>query len=264
MNKTKLALAGSSVLMLLIAVALANIPKRGEAITLLKQSTQVIQITTKQLPFDNISNAVPIEILKPFAISKNKNEIEQFSCVIKNNTNKNITATILAITAVLDEGGKEEFDTYLLTTDSLMHADIKEERGLKETEPANSQLLQLPGLISFNESALVKSIIIEIRCALFADNTSLGYDFNGEYAARIRLIREGASKYKQWLRTQSNELKIPFSELLKKNSARDLPENEFSNKYLREGADVYRRWLLKVHNTKGFEAAEAYLKKPAV
>lgn len=261
MNKTKLALIGSSVAMLLMVIIWANLLRKSEAITLLKQDAQIIQITTRQLPHDSRSNTVPVEIQTPLALSKNKNEVEQFSCVIKNNTNKDITAITLAITTVLDEEGKEAFDTYFLTTDSLVHSDIKEERGLRATEPTSSQLLQLPGPISFKEIAIVKNIIVEIRCTLFADDTSLGYDPNGEFATRIRLIREGASRYKQWLITQSSQLKTSISGILKKSGSRELPEDEFPNKSLREGADVYRRWLLRVHDSKGLEAAEAYLKK---
>src|SRR5262249_33952796 len=71
------------------------------------QETNVVTINVRQLPVDTATNAPPAEILNPTALSRAKNEIEQFSCVIKNNTNKNITAITLALTTILEEGGKE-------------------------------------------------------------------------------------------------------------------------------------------------------------
>lgn len=225
------------------------------------QAPNVVTIKVRQLPIDIATNAPPAEILNPTALSKAKNEVEQFSCVVKNNTNKNITAVTLALTIILEEWGKEKPDTYLFTTDTLVHPDIKEERGLKDTEPGSSRLMQLPGPMSFTEGAIIKRITVEIRCIVFDDGSSLGYDLQGIAVTRIRLTREGAAKYKAWLEKQWREQRYSRDELIQKITSHTLPEGELPANSLKEGADIYRRWLLRVYNSKGADAVITHLSK---
>ena len=233
---------------------------KGAPLTL-RQEIKVVPVEVRQLPFDADNKAPAVEVLKPILLSKKDNEVEQFSCVVRNNSDKEITAVALALKAVLlDSSGGESLDVNLFTTDMFIHSDIKAERGLRSILPDSSQLMQLPGPVTFEAGVLVKSVVIEVRVAMFDDDTFLGYDPTGSAIARIRAIREGASKYKEWLKAQNNDWKHAQKFLAQTLDAGLLPsEGVLPDKQLKEGADIYRRWLTKVLRTKGVDTASAYL-----
>jgi len=218
-----------------------------------------IPIDVKQLQTD--TGFSPVEVMAPRAWSQVKNEVTEFSCVIKNNTTKNITAISLTITTTIEDSGKEILDSKFLSSDSALHPDIKEERHMTSTGPGATQLMQLPGPTRYREDISVKNLHVEIAHVEFDDKSTLGYDMTHIAARRIQLTRAGAAKYKEWLKKQYRQSgDLPESIIQQINSPIS-PEYGLLDESLKSGADVYRKWILRVHNTKSIDHVITYLTK---
>jgi len=223
---------------------------------LFEQQSIDVPINVRQLPIDSAINAPAAEILNPILSLKVKNEIEQFSCYVKNNTDRNITAISLELKTILAEKGKEWADTNILTSDMLVHPDIKEELNLRYTTPGTTDMIQLPGPMSYKEEVVIKGIEIEIKCVIFDDGTSTGYDSKGTFAGKIRQSREGAIRYKEWLKKQNGTWPDKINA---EPDSLQMPEAELPTKELKAGARRYRNWLLHLYNSKGRDTAVKYL-----
>jgi hypothetical protein len=217
-------------------------------------------VKVRQLPLDESSKLIPVEIIKATASTNGKNVMDHFSCVVRNNTDKGINAIAVAITVVLDNGGIEHRTTAVTTSDNLVHPDIREERRMKDIESGSTIDMNLPGPSTFKEGDFVKDVIVEVRCAMFADDTSVGNDPRGETATRIRQSRVGAANYKEWLKQQDSQGRGGIDKLIEIANSQEMPES-LRDRNLKEGANTYRRWLLGLHKDKGDDAVSTYLKK---
>jgi hypothetical protein len=170
------------------------------------------------------------------------------SCILKNNTDKNILAANIAYLIAFESGGQESCDTRLHTIDTLVHPDFFAES--KAIQPGQQRIIENPGP-SFYANSDIKRVEAWIEYVEFADKTTLG---DAEKGARIiSNIREGAAKYKNWLAHKydtAGKSATAAAALLRP----DLPlaaELQLEDKYQEQGAKAYRTRLDRLYKTLG-------------
>lgn len=141
---------------------------------------------------------VPVELLRPAARLSAENQLEEYSCIVKNNTGKAIVAFSLAWNIVTKSAGKESSVRELQVNDSLIHPDVHEDHKSGAIAPEAESLADA-GPTYFESNASVKRLEVSIDYVEFEDGTSLGPNLNRTSSQQIAMVREGASKYKAWL-----------------------------------------------------------------
>lgn len=202
----------------------------------------------------------PVELQRPAAQLSAENQLEQYSCIVKNNTRKSIVAFSLAWTIITEVAGKESAVRELQVIDSLIHPDVQKGRNSGAVAPA-AELLAESGPTYFESNATVKRVGVSIDYVEFQDGSSLGPNSDGASSQQIAEVREGASKYKEWLvqtyAKTGRSLKVVLQQLLSDSVSDEL---DLSNPQMKQGAYVYRTRLLKLYNMDGPVAIEKILK----
>ncbi len=105
----------------------------------------------------------------------------------------------------------------------------------------------------------IKMITLSVDYVDFEDRTSLG---PGKQAPlSVVKVREGASKYKEWLVQQFLINGRSENVLLTLLRASSLPEEvNLAQRHETIGAKLYRKHLLEAYDHHGFNAIEKYLK----
>ena len=192
----------------------------------------------KQLEPEN--QTIPAEIRCGMAHLTAPNRLEGFDCIIRNNTNKKITAVNAIYSVLIEEDGVLSKDTHSSTIDTVIHPDFKKIN--KAILPGEERPLGPPGAISY-PNAIIKEVEIGIDYVEFDDTTTRGADEKGSQI--IKDIREGAAKYKTWLSQKFNQQKRSVSAivpLLQKEEP--LPAVlQFINQQQELGAKAYRNYL---------------------
>lgn len=214
-----------------------------------------IPIVTRQLLSDD--GALPVEIRCGTAHLSAPDTLAGFSCMVINNTKKKISALSTSYTIITQKDGQVFLDTAFLSSDSFVHPDVREARRLKMVEPGTLSTFEPAGPITY-ENAIIKSIEFKIDYIEFEDNTSLGPNENG--ARIINTMRDGAARYKQWLKqkyARNKDLTNTIAPLLEDS---EIPgELKLDNMQLAEGARIYRKVMRNVYKTQGATALEKYL-----
>lgn len=223
------------------------------------QQERLIPATVNQLPPAN--GAFPIEMRCADVRSSAPNELDEFSCLVINNTQKRISALAVEYSIIIEGSGGTERETSLLTYDFASHPDLREAKHLKLLPPGESRGVEPSGPITF-ESGTVSGFEAQIAYVEFEDKTSIGSNTQG--AKMINSMREGAAKYKAWLiqqyKRKGKEVQATAS-LLEDDG--ELPkELNFSNDPdLNEGARLYRRIMRSVYTSQGAAELKRYLDK---
>ncbi len=219
-----------------------------------QQGDRLIPVTiTKQL--EPVNGIVPAKIQCGTAHLSAPNALERFSCSLKNNSTLSITAANAIYSVILERSGATFKDTHNSTVDALVHADFKQSNKL--ILPGDKTEIGPPGPISYGD-AIVIGIEIEIDYVEFEDGTASGPDQQGSHL--IRAIREGAAKYKEWLRHQyKRNGKVDEAVLPLLKSDQPLPQDLNLNEGEMTGAKTYRRDLLKLHEKLGRHETERRL-----
>lgn len=220
-----------------------------------QQGEQRMAVTAIQLQADQ--GITPVELRCTPGLLSAQNVLESFRCVLKNNTNKAITAADVSYSLTIEQNGSEAKTSYASTIDTRLHPDFASTS--KPIGPGEeSGNLGPPGPISF-ENAVIKGIEISIDYIELADGSTLGVDRQGSRI--IRTMRGGAEKYKKWFRaryTQSGKSLTSIASLL---YDQPLPsELQLSSADEEQGAKAYRKRLKKMYENKGSSEVEKYLK----
>lgn len=215
-----------------------------------------IQIVVEQLP--QLNGIIPAEMRCGIAHLTASGALGNFSCVLINNSDKNILAANLTYSITFEFDGKESTDTRMHTIETLIHPDFFEISRM--IRPRGQSIIEPPGPTSYTNS-IIKSMEIKVDYVEFEDKTTLGS--NEKAAQLIANIRRGAAKYKHWLvkkyleGDRSVENIMPF---LDKDGP--LPnEITFDDANQERGAKAYRKRFQDDHNTHGAERVRKYLNK---
>jgi hypothetical protein len=223
------------------------------------QQERLLPVNATQLPLEN--GAFPVELRCEEARSPAPNKLNEFSCLVINNTRKKISALAIIYTVIVDSGGGgEEQETNLLTSDFAIHPDISEIKRQTLFSPRESRRVGPPGPVTF-ESGTVSGVNIRIDYVEFEDKTSIGPNTQG--SKMIGSMREGAAKYKAWLVQQYKQGGMDEQATAALLDATDLPKelNFDGNPDLSEGARFYRRVVRSVYTSKGAAGLRHYLNK---
>lgn len=216
------------------------------------------EVATKQLP--RVSGVIPIEIRDAKASFPQENEMQDFNCIVKNNTDKEITSVVLLykITTV-NSSGQEVTDTFVLFRESYVHADVREAHHYRPLVPGEEYLFQSSGVTAF-ENARIKRVEASIDYAEFEDKNKLGPDVKGSQI--ITQLREGAAQYKTWLGQKFKQMRSSVDAILPLLKERDLPkEIGLKSSHAEGGARVYRGHMLRVFESHGAHEAKKYLSR---
>jgi hypothetical protein len=214
----------------------------------------LLPVQVKQL--DPVSGVVPVELRCSDAQLSSPKAIERLTCTIKNNTDRFITAGTVAVAIDLERNGTElELQSYD-TFDTFVHADFNEDHKNNRIRPGGE--FRIDELPSSYSDGIIKSIAVGIDYIEFADNQRAGLNRKGSQI--IGDMREGASKYKAWLKIkykESGRSVDAVSALLDRSpSAREL---FLQNSNQESGADMFRKYLLRDYKEKGMEPLKRHL-----
>jgi hypothetical protein len=221
------------------------------------QFEKEIPVIANQLQAEN--GVVPVELRCENAELSAPSAIEKLSCVIKNNTNKYISAGTLYTSITMEIGGQETVVSSFDTFDTFLHSDFREERKNNLIGPGKEYILN--DLPNSYDNAVIKRINAQIDYIEFNDSSALGPDRGGSRITKN--MREGAAMYKVWLveqykkRGKSVDAIIPLL-----NGTYPLQEElGFTNEEQQSGANLYRKYARRVYEDKGKEALIKNLQK---
>jgi hypothetical protein len=214
----------------------------------------LLPVQVKQL--DPVGGIAPVELRCSDAQLSSPRAIERLTCIIKNNTDRFIEAGTVAVAINLETKGTElelhSYDTF----DTFVHPDYREDHKNNRIRPGGE--FRIDELPSTYGDGVIKSIAVGIDYIDFGDNQPAGLNRKGSQI--IGDMREGASKYKAWLKSkykESGRSVDAVSKLLDENPlARELG---LQNSNQESGADMFRKYLLRDYKEKGMEGLKRRL-----
>lgn len=243
-------LTSIALLTVLVGVALAW---RGSTINSQSPKPAAIKVLINQLPAKD--EVIPIEIVQPVVSSSAPNRLDDFTYIIRNNSAKPIIATAVIKTITYEEGGTLYADSRYSMMDRAFHPDMG---SAKLFQPGTQMSMESPGPLSFNEGVVIKEITLKVDYASYDDNTAYGPGGEGE--RRINAMREGARKYKTWLRQKYSRGGKSLAVILPVMQAPGVPQELKLELDQTLGADRYRLYLLNTLQTRGAAEVERYFK----
>jgi hypothetical protein len=216
----------------------------GRAIVI-QQVTQNLPIIVKQL--EATDGVIPVELKCAPASLSAPDTLQNFSCVLKNNTGKSITAANVTYSILIWSNDKESRDTTSQIIDTLVDESVYEpDRAIGSGATFD---VRAGGPTSYYGST-IQRMEMEIDYVEFEDGTTLG--LNQKAAEAIAQIREGAAACRAWLIKaygQSGKSVRAIAPLLEKEHL--LPESLLKGSYQRTGAETYRRRMLNLYKARG-------------
>jgi hypothetical protein len=191
----------------------------------------------------------------------NANAMEGYACQIRNVSGKNITAIGLVWNVTWSNGTKETGSSTFQSSDTFVHEDIQRGMKLKPFAPGTVRSFQSSArdVMESNELS-VKGVQVIVDFVEFDDKSTAGADAGGS-SKRIRETRDGAAKFKDWLKRayQKNGLN---ADVLNAVLGASVPEElGLTTTQQKHGATVYRDWLRQVYQNQGAASVETVLKK---
>lgn len=190
----------------------------------------------------------------------NANAMEGYACQIRNVSTKNITAIGLVWNVTWSDGTKETGSSTFQSSDTFVHQDIQRGMKLKPFAPGAVRSFQSSARDVMERADLnVKGVQVIVDFVEFDDKTTAGADAGGS-SKRIRETRDGAVKFKDWLKRtyQKNGLNADVLTVLLGASVPE--ELGLTTTQQRHGATVYRDWLRQVYQNQGAASVETVLK----
>lgn len=237
----------------------ATISKKSGAQNGAQQRTSIkIPVRIKQLAAEK--SVIPIELKCEDAELSAPNEFDKLNCTAKNNTEKDITALVLAYTFSIEENGKAASTGGAINIIALLHPDFYEQ--FKDTfihPKEESPLNILP--TTLDDNTVIKEMTIQLEYAEFDNGSVIGENSNGKET--IRQIRQGVAIYKDWFAKKYNEngrTEQAFTELFQtrqtsKENLGDLTVNQL------EGARVMQKFIRRIYLAKGIQGVNDIFKK---
>ena len=236
-------LAVIAMIAVLVGVAQAGVQSRKPT---------AIEVVINQAPTKD--GVIPIEIIQPIAVSTAPNKLDEFSYILRNNSNKPVKAVAVVETIKYEDGGKTYAHSLYSTMDTAFHSDF----AAKPLLPGNQMTMGAAGPSSFDGAVIIKEITLSLEYALYDDQTAFGSGGEGERL--IKEVREGAQRYKDWLAQQYSRAGNSLATILPTIQVPGIPEALKLDSDQTMGADRYRLNLLKTFKTKGAADVENYLK----
>ena len=225
-----------------LSLCLWAVPAR----TTSQQKDQFIPVViSKQLEAKN--GSIPADIRCGTARLSAPDQLEEFRCVLKNNTQANITAAHTLYTIVYEQDGSIYRDSFSSVAEAFVHKDFKGTNKL--IGPGNDTSFGPPGPISY-KNAVIKGVEITIDYVEFEDGSSLGPDKQGSRI--VEAMRAGAERYKQWLKAQTRQSANYIDTISSAIETTSLPsELRFTDVNEEQGANAYRNRLRKLYQNRG-------------
>lgn len=221
-----------------------------------QQERQVV-ITVEQLSAEK--GAFPVEMRCGAARSSAPNKLDDFSCLVINNTSKKISALAAVYSVVVEGAGGESKESNLISYDFAIHPDIIEARHLKLLPPGESRTVQPSGSLTF-EDVTVRRVEAHIDYVEFEDGTSMGVNANG--SKMIKSMREGAARYKAWLVQQYRWNRMEENTVAPLLESADVPKDmDGGDPNFAEGARLYKRIMRSVYAAQGAAGLKRYLNR---
>jgi hypothetical protein len=213
-----------------------------------------IKVVIDQLPAKD--GVIPIEIIQPTVSTSASNKLDDFTYLIRNNSNRAIIAVAVIKTITYEEGGTLYSDSVYSMMDGAFHPDMG---SAKLFQPGTQMSMEGAGPLQFNESVVIKEITLKVDYVSYDDNTAYGSGREGE--RRISAMREGARQYKKWLAQKYSRSGKSLATIFPLMQAPGLPKELKLNSDQTLGADRYRLYLLKTLQTRGASDVEKVLEQ---
>lgn len=212
-----------------------------------------LPVTVYQMEAEN--GETPVTLQCEAASVTTPDTLNGFSCTLINNAEKNIVAVIAAYTIEYEQSGRtyREVRSHLAAT--FVHPDFAKDA---KSIPLGGGLSIKPGGSFKFEGTVIKGVEVQVDYVEFGDGSSVGP--NKEGAKAVKDLREGASRYKNWLvgKYRRGSIDTVIQSLQADPS---LSELGLTNGYLEQGANLYRKRLQKIEKTRGRAEVQRYLSK---
>lgn len=213
---------------------------------------------SRQLESDGL--VIPVELLRPSARQAAENQLEEYSCVIKNNTSKTIVAYALNWDVVMESGGSESSIREQHVSDLLIHPDfLKSQKSRGRGVAPGAEHVSDGGPVYFGPNTSVKRLLVSLDYVEFEDGTSLGPNAKGKSSQQIATVRSGASKYRNWLVQTYIERGASPQAVLQELQSESIPDGLDLSNLEKQAARVYRSRMLELYNTEGPAALQKIL-----
>lgn len=217
----------------------------------------LIEIAVRQLP--ETEGRIPVELRCGQAVLSAPNIIENFNCTLRNNSAQSMRAANVVYTIHYEQDGTPKSTSYDSTIDTRIHPDF--ENSTKLIGPGEeSSNVGPPGPVASESSTQITGVEIAIDFLEFEDNSVLGPDREGSRI--INSMREGAKKYRNWLKAAYERNRRSVDSLVGLLDAEDIPSDiRAKDSYEELGAKSYRSRMRKTQRTKGKANIEKILSK---
>jgi hypothetical protein len=245
--------------MILLATAIAAGKLQvANPLTTTQGVDEKIPVAVTQLPLDN--GVIPVELRCHATHRDAADELRTLACVVKNNANKRIIALALEYTALIRRpDGGESSDSGFLTQDALIDPSLRESEAHKFIPLGGERTIQRAEPLG-HENASVKRIEVVVDYVEFEDHTVAGPDVKG--SKLIAQVREGAARYKGWLKRKYTELGGSVSAVLPllQNTSGLPAELNLDEAMLAVGAEAYRKKVRDLYHSRGSRELKKHLK----
>ncbi len=198
-NQPTFRIASKLVILMVFCVCLWMLSGRASSIQQSKLIVSLLPVDVTQL--NAVDGVIPVELRCADAELSSPRSIEKLTCIIKNNTNRFITASTVEIRIGIERSGTIlELRSYY-TLDTFLQDDFRADHRNNRIPPGGEHAInELPS--SFSDG-VVKSIAVGIDYVDFGDSEPVRLNRKGSQI--IGQMREGASKYKSWLSKRYKE-----------------------------------------------------------
>lgn len=215
-----------------------------------------IQLPVVVYQMDAENGEMPVTLQCGAASVTTPDTLNGFFCTLINNTDKNIVAAIAAYTIEYEQRGRtyREVRSHLAAT--FVHPDFSKDA---KPVPRGGGISIRPGGAFTFEDAVIKGVEVRVDYVEFSDGSSVGPN-KKEGGEAVKALREGASRYKNWLVGKYRRESID-TVIRSLQADPPLAELGLTNEYLEQGANLYRKRLQKVERMRGQAEVQKYLSK---
>jgi hypothetical protein len=217
-----------------------------------KAQPKPAEATARQLMPEN--GVIPVELQDLRLELISSHTIKETRLNVLNHTRKTITAVGLTFEIhFLDAGGIERVNPDTLTVDYLLTADLHKVKPIGPDQ--KGEMLNLDA--DLQPGFRITGEVVSIDYVEFDDHTTLGPDKHT--SATINAYREGAAKYKAWIRSEYQKHDRNVSAILPLLDEKTLPSSLALTGKASGGANVWRVHLKEHYQTHGKEGLEEIL-----
>ncbi|NOT60344.1 MAG: hypothetical protein HOP19_08985 [Acidobacteria bacterium] len=259
MSKKIVLLTGCLLLLVVLSAALSFSNKADKkALASAALPPGQAEVTAKNLQSDTGEVVVFLEEAKVNATTPQR--LDGYSCSVRNASGKSIKAlTLLWIFRTINNG-TESGISERVSFNSLVHPDLRESGFGRPLEPEQTIPLNAGTITKWDKARFLRAEV-SVEYVEFEDGMKLGEDHNKIASSKLQQTREGAEKYKQWLKTQYLQKGKSVDALLEILQGAGMPPDlAVSPGGEMSGAQMYRKALLSLMKSgKGQDFANKHL-----